>query len=220
MPRPQAQPALSRRRMLGWATAGAATAANAAGLALAAWPSGPVAAQASAAGYTPSPTAPPAPPAPTAPPELAGLWPQARLQGQASFRFLGIPIYEVALWAPQPIGPANSAQQPLALVLVYRRSLSGERIAERSLSEMARAGPIAEAKATRWLAAMRRLFPDVDTGQRLTGVQLPGQGARFFYQGQARGELLEAEFAQRFFGIWLAEHSSAPELRRQLLGLA
>jgi hypothetical protein len=65
---------------------------------------------------------------------------------------------------------------------------------------------------------MRRIFPDVQAGDRLTGVQRPGEGARFFFNGQPRGELLEAEFARLFFGIWLSPRSAQPNLRQQLLG--
>jgi hypothetical protein len=96
--------------------------------------------------------------------------------------------------------------------------LSGRRITSSSLSEMRRLGPVSDEQARRWEQAMRRIFPDVQAGDRLTGVQWPGESARFFHNGQPRGELLDAEFTRLFFGIWLSPRSSEPDLRRQLLG--
>ncbi len=150
-------------------------------------------------------------------PELPG-WQQ---RSQARLRFLGLSVYEVALWSPEPVTAANWTQQPLALALTYSRSLKGELIAERSLKEMRRQGEIAEGKATRWLAAMTALFPDVREGDRLTGRHDPQSGARFWFQGQARSAPVEldTEFSRLFFGIWLHPQSSEPALRTQLLGL-
>ena len=150
--------------------------------------------------------------------ELSG----ARLQGRGRLRFLGLRIYDIRLW----VGAATvdgdweraAGTTPLALEIEYARSLVGAQIAERSLVEMRRQGPIDEASATRWLAAMTELFPDVAEGDRITGVHQPGRGARFYLNGRRRGELADADFARRFFGIWLAPQTSEPSLRGALLG--
>ena len=83
---------------------------------------------------------------------------------------------------------------------------------------MRRIGSFDDAQAATWLAAMKRLFPDVQAGDRLVGVQRPGQSARFFFNGQRRGEVADADFTRLFFGIWLSPRSSEPRLRAQLLG--
>lgn len=154
------------------------------------------------------------------PPELRAEWPAAapRVQGRGQLRFLGLAIYEITLWAPMPLDPGRLGEEPLALAIDYQRALDGERIAERALTEMRRGGPLAEAEAARWLAEMKRLFPTVGRGDRLTGVLLPGQGARFHLNGRLRGALQDPGFAPRFFGIWLAAWTSEPVLRGQLLG--
>ena len=56
-------------------------------------------------------------------------------------------------------------------------------------------------------------------GDRITGVHLPGEGARFFVNGRLQGELRDADFARLFFGIWLSPRTSEPALREALLGL-
>jgi hypothetical protein len=158
-------------------------------------------------------------PALAPPPELAAEWPQQppRLHGAARLRWFGLEVYDIRLWTPEAALSAPE-RAPLALELQYARALQGEAIAERSLQEMARVGELDAQQRERWLAALRRLLPDVQRGDRLSGVHRPGWGARFFHNGQLRGELADAQFARLFFGIWLSPRTSEPGLRRQLLG--
>jgi hypothetical protein len=155
---------------------------------------------------------------PSAPVELAADLPQARLQGSGRLRFLGLRIYDIRLWAGASPVSAQWAGVPLALELEYARNLEGAQIAERSLVEMRRQAEPAADIAERWLSAMKRVFPDVREGDRITGLNLPGQGARFFHNGRLRGDVLDIEFARLFFGIWLSPRTSEPALREALLG--
>ncbi len=162
-------------------------------------------------------------PAPTAPPEVLAALPDARLLGQGRLRYFGLHIYDARLWvgAAYPNdAPAREdyARQPLALELEYARKLVGREIAQRSIDEMERAGRLPEAQAQSWLAFMSTAFPDVAAGDRITGVQFPGASTRFFVNGKPSGELQDAEFTRRFFGIWLAPQTSQPALRKALLG--
>ena len=147
-------------------------------------------------------------------PELPAGW---AARGQARMRFLGLKIYDIQLWAPARV--TDWSGQAHALALTYARSLKGRLIAERSLEEMRRQGPLDEASAARWLQAMSEAFPDVNEGDRLTGRHDPQQGASFWFNGQPRPGLADPVFSRRFFGIWLSPQTSEPRLREQLLGL-
>ena len=162
-----------------------------------------------------------------APPEVLAALPQARAAGHGRLRFMGLRVYDARLWvrAQDSAIAANGADAladwsalPLALEIRYLRELSGEQIAERSLAEMRRQGDLNADTGRRWLAQMKALFPDVKDGDRLTGVNQPGVGARFYLNGQRLGEVPEPDFARRFFGIWLSPRSSEPQLRAALLG--
>lgn len=154
-----------------------------------------------------------------APVEVAGEWPAPRLHGQGRLRYFGLHVYDIRLWTGLPaLAPDDWPRTPLALEIEYARSLVGRLIAERSLEEMERSGPIAPEQSRRWLAQMMSLFPDVKAGDRITGVQRPGDGARFFVNARLRGDVRDADFAQRFFGIWLGPATSEPALRAALLG--
>ena len=144
--------------------------------------------------------------------------PGSRLQGQGLLRYLGLRVYQARLWTLPGFRATQALEQPLVLELEYLRNLKGAAIAERSLQEMRRVGPIDEAQGQRWLAEMQRLFPDVQAGDRVSGVLLPGQGARFWLNQKLLGQIDEPQFARLFFGIWLAPATSEPDLRTALLG--
>ena len=152
------------------------------------------------------------------PQEVAGLLPGARLVGQGRLRWFGLTVYDARLWSPASAGE-DLLLQPFGLELEYARAFTGEKIAERSIAEMARIGTFAPDRARQWLDTMKRLFPDVGPGDRITGVQRNGEEALFFHNGAPRGALSDGEFTRLFFGIWLSPRTSAPQLREQLLGL-
>lgn len=144
-------------------------------------------------------------------------WAGLSARSSATLRFFGLRVYDAQVWSAAPLNAEGWSQQAFALSLSYHRSLKGEEIAKRSLVEMRRQGPIAEADAARWLAEMQAAFPDVNEGDRITGRHEPGQGARFFVNGRLRREVREPGFATRFFGIWLSPQTSEPGLRAALL---
>ena len=145
--------------------------------------------------------------------------PGSRLQGEATLRFFGLRVYHAKLWTLPDFKSGQSTEQPLVLELEYLRELRGKAIAERSLQEMQRAGPIVESQGRRWLNEMERIFPDVKAGDRISGHHMPGQGARFWYNGRLTGQVDDPAFARLFFGIWLAPTTSEPGMRVALLGL-
>lgn len=155
--------------------------------------------------------------------EALRLLPGAQEQGRMRLRWFGLPIYDARLWTRQPVTAAGYAQQEFVLGLRYVRALEGAAIAERSLQEMQRQQPLADAQAQAWLAQMRLAFPDVQPGDRLLGWHRPGRESAFFLNGRATHAVTDAGFAgfgERFFGIWLSPRSRDAAQRDALLGLA
>lgn len=149
-------------------------------------------------------------------PELAalrGVVPTAPVR----LRVWGFEVYDARLWTPQGFRHSQAVQFPFALELQYLRRLEGAAIASRSIEEMRRVGAFSEAQAQSWWMALRELFPNVAAGERITGVNLPGEGAEFWVNGQRVGAVKDPLFARLFFGIWLDERSSEPKMRAQLL---
>lgn len=132
-------------------------------------------------------------------------------------RVWGFEVYDARLWAPATFRYAQYPEHAFALELQYLRRLEGAAIASTSLSEMRRVGSFTDAQAQSWGAALRGIFPNVGPGDRITGVNLPGVGAEFWVNGQRVGAVADPIFARVFFGIWLNERTSEPQLRAKLL---
>lgn len=140
-----------------------------------------------------------------------------RLAGQGKLTWFGFHVYDAQLYASQGFDPRNWASQPFVLELTYARKLEGKAIADASRDEMQRMNFGSAADQARWLEAMQRIFPNVDKGRRIAGVNVPGKGARFYVDGVFAGSIDEPAFAQAFFAIWLDERTRAPKLRESLL---
>lgn len=143
---------------------------------------------------------------------------QLRPAGSGSYTWWGFDVYQASLWVEPGFEPAALERQRFVLELRYQRGFKARDIAERSLEEMRRIGTFSEAQAQRWLQAMQAAFTDVASGDRLMGVHLPGRGAQFYANGRPTAEVADPEFARLFFGVWLSERTSAPQLRLALLG--
>lgn len=128
----------------------------------------------------------------------------------------GFEVYDAKLWARAGFSSAQYVRHPFALELSYLRGLKGDSIAQRSLDEMKRQGPISDSQAQSWLKAMQAVFPDVQKGDRIVGVNKPEQGAEFWVNDRLVGQVADTQFAKLFFGIWLSPQTSAPEFRQAL----
>lgn len=139
---------------------------------------------------------------------------QARVAGKGTYTWFGLRIYDAELWVGDK-GYAGDA--PYALDLRYARKLDGVKIAEASADEMEKLGAGTSAQRAAWLARMKEIFPDVREGTRISGVFLPGAGARFYLDGKPLATVPDPEFARAFFAIWLDPKTSAKGLRTALL---
>lgn len=142
--------------------------------------------------------------------------PDAQLCGQGEFRKYGFDIYEAQLWGSCALAPLEA---PFALQLTYHRAISRRKIVESSLDEMKRlaVSPVSEATLEQWRAWLQQAFVDVKPGDSLTGLYVPDSGVSFFMGAKLTADIKDAEFARKFFRIWLDPHTQAPELRKNLL---
>ncbi|MFM2446876.1 MAG: hypothetical protein RI936_1323 [Pseudomonadota bacterium] len=142
---------------------------------------------------------------------------EPRLSGSGRLTWFGLHVYDAALYLPPgvPLGALDDAR--FVLELRYARALEGRAIATASRDEMARMNLADAATLARWTEQMARLFPDVKRDQRLVGVNLPGRGVSFYFDGRPLGTIDDPAFARAFFAIWLDERTRAPQLRQALL---
>jgi Chalcone isomerase-like len=149
--------------------------------------------------------------------------PEAKLSGMeplghGKLSFFGLHIYDATLYTPsKDFSLEKLTEARLALALRYAREIDGIKIAERTESEIAKQKSASENERADWLAQLKVLIPNVKKGDVLTGAYAPNQGTGFYLNGKLLGEIKGARFAQSFFGIWLAENTSQPGLRKALL---
>jgi hypothetical protein len=155
--------------------------------------------------------------APPLPPDVAALNRDLRPQGGGEMTFFGLSIYDGWFWSDSR---AWTPDRIYALDLHYHRDLKGTSIAERSVAEIEKIGRATAEELKRWGEAMRRVFPDVRNGDRITGVNLPPNRVQFFLNGTSIGEIADPRFGPAFFGIWLDPNTSNPDYREKLLGRA
>lgn len=132
--------------------------------------------------------------------------------GSGEMTWFGFSLYQATLW----VAGTSLESSPSALQLDYRRDIPRERLIQSSLDEMRRLGAD-EAQLKRWEADLQRVFPEIKEGESIVGVHYPGRGASFYHRGQAIGDVADADFARRFFAIWLDPASRSPTLRAALL---
>jgi hypothetical protein len=145
--------------------------------------------------------------------------PETTLVGQGMYRWFGLSVYKARLWGDKAKVTATGwPTSSFALELEYTRKLDGEDIAIASIDEIKKLGLGTNAQHDQWLAGMKKLFPNVDEGHKLTGIFIPEQPSRFFLDGKLIGAIDDPEFGPAFFGIWLHPKTTAPKLRQLLLG--
>lgn len=156
------------------------------------------------------------PPQAPGPGLVAALSEQTR-SGSARLRYWGFDVYDARLYVAPGFDIQRFEDQRFGLELSYLRGFKGADIAERSIEEMKGLATLDPAQTQRWQQAMGALFPEVRRGDRLTGVHVPGSGARFYLNGQWLGEIADDAFSRLFFGIWLSPKTSQPRLREALI---
>ncbi|MFN3493908.1 MAG: chalcone isomerase family protein [Hydrogenophaga sp.] len=148
---------------------------------------------------------------------------QAALQGKNAtdkvrLRVWGFEVYDAVLHTPPGFNAERFAEQRFGLELNYLRAFKGADIAERSIDEMRGVAEFTPEQADGWRKAMSELFPDVKRGDRITGVHVPGVGARFYFNDRLLGDVADETFSRHFFGIWLSPKTSQPRMRETLIG--
>ena len=141
--------------------------------------------------------------------------PPLALVGSADMRHFGFKVYTARLWTT---GRAFHAEKPFALDLEYALDIEASALVDTSIAEIRQQGWRDEAQLERWARDMRAVFPDVRKGDRLIGLALPGEEARFYSARGYLASIRDPAFVDAFFGIWLRPDTSAPRLRARLLG--
>ena len=108
--------------------------------------------------------------------------------------------------------------QPLALEFTYLRDFTKDQLIEETLSQWRELELEPIELESEWAMQLGQIWPDVKEQDRIMFYIDKAGRTRFYFNGNYSGSISDTEFAKRFAAIWLDEKTSAPEVRRQLLG--
>jgi hypothetical protein len=144
----------------------------------------------------------------------------AKRMGSGTLRWFGLRIYDGQLWSAVDSKTYDYKRDPAWLELKYARDFDGKDIAERTIDEMQEIGAGTEVQRQGWEVKLASIFPNVKKGHTLSALFIPGKGVQFFRNGLPLAKVDDPEMAEAFMGIWLDPKTTAPEMRRELIGLS
>lgn len=130
-------------------------------------------------------------------------------RGEATFRWLGLPVYDARLFTYG--GQALSWQQDFSLELTYQRRLTRENLTSSTQSEMQRLGFKSPAKPV-----LSGCFGDVKPGDKFYALTQGPDQIRFSLNGSKRCTLRHPDIRTGFMSIFLSQNSRSPGFSRRL----
>jgi len=136
---------------------------------------------------------------------------QAESLGQGRMTYWGFTLYDAKLFA------SKDPKGGIALDIQYLRKFESKDLTKQTLDELKNLG-VSDTQRAEWAEPLARAFKTVQVGDSITAIRKPQGGTQFFYNGQFVSEISGESFSEAFFGIWLHPKTSAPQLRKVLLG--
>lgn len=143
-------------------------------------------------------------------------------QGSGSYRWWGIKVYDATLLTPDHFDGDYSRTRPLALEITYNINIKKEALIESTYdqwSEIATGQQPGCGNKKRWSAVLLTIWPNLAKGDSLKVVVTSENVAQFYHNDAFVGNVPDPAFAHCFLSIWLAQDTTAPDLRKQLLSI-
>jgi hypothetical protein len=148
---------------------------------------------------------------------ITELIPNAKVVGSASYRVFFMKIFTATTYAPNGV---FSWQQPFSLQLEYNRKITGAKIVAETIDEINnQSNKVRPETLKEWRSELTQIIPDVEKGDKITAICNKNQETLFFANDfHLLGKIVDKEFSQHFFAIWLGNESKDKQLRQALLG--
>jgi hypothetical protein len=132
-------------------------------------------------------------------------------RGQATFRYLGLPLYEARLFTPGA-APLDWGAD-LHLELTYLRNLSRDDLVAGTLQELQRLGHDLPARGD-----LERCFQNVAPGDQFAATTMGRDAIRFQMNAGAGCTLSHPGIAPAFMSIFLGDYTRSARFSRTLRG--
>jgi hypothetical protein len=134
-------------------------------------------------------------------------------------------VYVAALYEERPSHDPHAllaSAGPSELVLQFVRSVRAKDLRERWSEGFAKNAngnaPGGLPGLENRIATLNGWMSDIESGQRMTFIRIPGQGIAVDINGSQKGTVPGDDFARVFLSIWLGGDPPNPELKAGLLG--
>ena len=137
--------------------------------------------------------------------------PDAELRGAATFRLVGLPLYEARLFTKSG-GPLDWSKD-FRLELKYLRNLTEYDLVEGTIRELNRTGSALPVRDQ-----LERCFNDVRKGDRYVAVSQGQNQIGFWFNGKRVCTLSHPQIKSRFMAIFLGDTTRSKSFTRKLKG--
>ena len=140
-----------------------------------------------------------------------------QLVGKATLSKLFWTIYDSRLVSHT--GEYKGIEAGLTLELTYQRKISAEQLIDSTREQWQALSLYESEQSEQWLAALKKMWPDVNKSDVLTLQVDENMQSHFFFNNQLIGVMSDSLFTQHFLSIWLSPNSRYSTLQQQLIGL-
>ncbi len=142
------------------------------------------------------------------------------LQGVALKKFLNIKVFAAGFYLPMGFSSREALEDvPKRIEVAYLQPIPQKELARVTIKGIAQnVDPEVLQKLEQQIDKMNAIYQDVRPGDRYAITYIPGQGTRVAFNGQMRGTIEGADFAQAFFSIWVGKKPVDDVFRARLLG--
>ena len=117
-----------------------------------------------------------------------------------------------------PSGAYQAEIAPLALEFNYMMDIEAEDLIEETINQWRELELDVHPQEQSWAEQLSTIWPNVNDGDQLLFRVDDQLNSRFYYNQEFVGAIESKEFSQRFAAIWLSENTTAPKVRKKLLG--
>ena len=144
--------------------------------------------------------------------------PTAQLKevGQGKMSYLFWDIYLLKLYTAT--GAYEGAIKSTALEFNYLRDIEALDLVDETENQWRKLKLDVHPEELTWLNQLKDYWPDIKEGDQLIFYINEIGHAEFYYNEKYTGTVASIEFSDRFKQIWLSEETTAPKVRRKLLG--
>ena len=149
---------------------------------------------------------------------------QAKVVENSGLKLVGEGVMSVLFWDVYlakyytPSGAYNQELSPLALEFNYMMDIDAKDLVEETINQWRELELDEHPEEKQWAEQLNVIWPNVADGDQLIFRVNDQLHARFYYNQEYVGTIESKEFSDRFAAIWLSENTTAPKVRKKLLG--